>query len=86
MSRVIWKFPIDPMTEVLLPADFIVRHVGLDPVTHRPPLWIELDPNMPTSPEVFIWVGTGHDVPPEGIFLGTAITSSLFVWHIYHIP
>lgn len=45
-------------------------------------LWAEVDTETPLTKRYFTVCGTGSDVPPDAIYVGTAFVGP-FVWHVY---
>jgi hypothetical protein len=89
--RNVWKFPLDlhhPI-DIEVPAEGIVRHVGVDPAgdPSMPCLWIEVDypPAVPRSyvERRFVVVGTGHPFADDLDFFGSVVTPVGLVWHVY---
>lgn len=85
--RTVWKFPLQPVTTIKVPATARVVLVAIDPATSDPALWIELDPADEKVSRTFAIYGTGHAI--EGVFgqpmpvhVGSVIHGS-FVWHVY---
>lgn len=84
MSKRIWKFSfaIDEERTVYMPTGAVVRHVGwLDGLC----CWVEFEGSgVGTEPRTFVVHGTGQAVPPDQVYVGTAI-ASIFVWHLYEV-
>lgn len=60
-------------------------------VDHQVPgmvtVWVETADSMPIVPRRFEVFGTGHTIPPEGHYMGTAVDRvSGLVWHLYEFP
>lgn len=91
--RTIHKFPLNLTTEtdhsLKLERHSIIRHVGIDPQTDQPALWIERETSTFYVMRRFRVYGTGHEIiAHEGErldFLGTCITNTGLVWHIYEV-
>lgn len=86
MNKTIWKFPIKMATDFALeiPFGYKVLHVGVQHATHDagPFFWAEVNPAGDTGQIHFAVVGTGHDIPVKGKYLGTWLSDD-FVWHLY---
>jgi hypothetical protein len=87
----IWKYQI-PLgmagADFRLPIGGQLRHVGIDPLSGNPAVWIEVDPESDRlESRRFRVVGTGYDIPygvgVELKHVGSAISPAGFVWHIY---
>lgn len=82
--KTIYKYPIwtaDGQT-VMLPKEFQVIHVGLDP-QGTACLWAIVEPTQETKPEELYLVGTGNPLPPQATrHLGSFVQGS-FVWHAF---
>lgn len=92
--RVVWKFPLDAEVTQFNLCEPVVRHIGVDPAGPGtlPCAWIEHTRNPVTGMRgtermaiIYLTiVGTGHPIPDDtGDFVGTAVTPSGFVWHVY---
>lgn len=82
MSRVVWKFPIYPKTELELPMDWEVVEVALQ--GEHPCVWVLLDPKLPKHRETFVAVGTGHDVPDNADHIGSwQMEGGALVFHLF---
>lgn len=47
-------------------------------------LWAEIETSNPQTSETFFIVGTGREIPCEGLaYIGT-VQQGPFVWHVYH--
>lgn len=80
----IWKYALvrESIHMMRLPVGAVVLHVGLDP-QEKLSLWAVLDPNQQeTSMRTFHIIGTGHDVPAGGGYLGT-VRQGPFMWHVF---
>ncbi len=50
-------------------------------------MWVEVDSERPaTVTSRFLVVGTGHEVPDSGAYVGTWVDESDLVWHLYALP
>jgi len=91
--RSIWKYQlrITDAQKLEIPTGFRIRHVAPAPLLEwdKSPrdemvnLWVEVDPNAERVPIIFYIVGTGHPLPPTGIYIGTAPMPSGLVWHVF---
>jgi hypothetical protein len=82
--RQVFKYPLTvgaALTAVMLRG--IVVHVGIDPQGELC-LWAEHDEQARETEQRFAVVGTGHQVPAGGRYVGSA-SHGLFVWHVYEV-
>jgi hypothetical protein len=49
-------------------------------------LWAEVNSDSPTERRRFCLVGTGFEVPPSAVYLGTVYPNSAYVFHVYERP
>ena len=47
-------------------------------------LWAEVDTDLPKQRRSFVIVGTGHEIPPDAQYVGTAQVDP-FVWHVFEV-
>lgn len=83
--RRIWKFTIPPdyaSLPITVPAGAHIIHTGAQ--NGVPTLWCEVDPSGPLEDRYFFVYGTGQDLPPRSLHIGTYFDGP-FVWHIYEI-
>jgi hypothetical protein len=91
--RTVWKYtvPVDGLTLTLV--DPLVVHVGVDPASpdlELPTVWVEHrlveDPMRRQMDAIDVdlsFVGTGHAVKHNGAHVGSTVTPSGLVWHVY---
>ena len=81
----IWKYKLPPMSSsmVELPVYRIFRALALTP-SNGFDLWYEVDPDSPVEMVMFEVVGTGQEIPKNGLYLGTTWYGS-FVYHVYEL-
>lgn len=48
-------------------------------------LWCLVDVSAPTTARIFHVAGTGHELPENLAYVGTAFDRQ-FVWHVFEIP
>ena len=80
----IWKFelPLEGDIKIKMPIDTEMLCVQLQRGT--PCLWVECDSESPRVHWNFAWVGTGHETPEIGIYVGTVqLTGGDLVLHLY---
>ena len=86
--RTVHKFPLNLVDEpqrLLVSAPGTVVHVAGQ--HDLPTLWIEVDTDRSASPRTFTVEGTGHPIPDDHEYVGTAHThGGMMVWHIYEDP
>lgn len=97
-SASIWKYPIPVGGATFdVPAGAEVVHVGFDPAadprrvsanvrlaTPNIAIWARVDRLAPTEARTFTFIGTGHDAPKDGRYLGSAVGDG-FAWHVFEI-
>jgi hypothetical protein len=81
--RTVYKFWIQPANE----AKLFELHKNWRPLhfAYQGPdtaLWIEVDTDEPKEFVKLQIFGTGHTIPADASWLGTAV-GSVFVWHLY---
>lgn len=87
--RTIWKFLVPIGLNALeasgprhIPGPIGCRHVGMDPATLEPAVWWEVDTEQPPAYRRLVALGTGAEIPPGFLPLGTAICGP-HVWHVF---
>jgi len=65
-----------------IPQDSRVVHVGRDPESGMPCLWMEVNTESPRVVKNFWVKGTGWGIQEDLVYIGSAICGE-FVWHIY---
>ena len=83
--RNIYKFPLMPGDTIPLPAGAVPRLVanqlGIDCA------WFEVQTNAPAREHLVVKVGTGGNIAPDAMYLGTVLEChGQFVWHYYLVP
>ena len=85
--RTVWKYDLDisgPLNELAMPKNGIIRF--LDMQYGLPKLWVEVYTEDEKAFRLFEWVGTGHAVPINGKYIGTAVVyNGNLVLHLYEI-
>lgn len=84
--RTIWKIsvPVDDQRHIFdLPPGPIV-HAGRQHHSYQVEVWVEVELDEPTLPRAFQCYGTGHLIPGDVDYVGTAIDGQ-FVWHVYEV-
>lgn len=82
--KVIWKFELEPITALHVPADFKVLTVQAQ--REIPCIWIELDPDAAFSEQILIKAcQTGDDMDADtGEYVGTfQLNDGYIVRHAY---
>lgn len=87
MSRVVWKFPLQPGITAVEIGGFprIVHVAPTVPGADGPAVWIEHDPSSDRWQLRLAVVGTGHPVPVDAQHRGSAWCGE-FMWHVYELP
>lgn len=86
--RTIHKFPLEPVSEQLIPANdnFKPLFVGHDP-NGKVCLWAEVD-TLDLAETAYMFklymVGTGHQLEPKHLCYLNSINDGIFVWHFYY--
>lgn len=81
--RTIYKFWIHPSNEPTtfsLPKNWRPLHFGYQGSDTA--VWIEVDTDQPAQEVRLQIFGTGHTIPANATWIGTAV-GSVFVWHLY---
>jgi hypothetical protein len=85
--RTIWKWRINYLeqTEATfeIPTASTIRHV--DAQAGVVSFWAEVNSEDERDLRRFVVIGTGHEVPEDGIYQGTALADPL-VLHLYEVP
>jgi putative transposon-encoded protein len=85
MSDTIWKFvvPLGEVVKIELPIGSKFRHVGIDPASLQPAVWVQVNPKVEVMGQRQLTVfGTGHPIDLGWNYVGTTIDGE-FVWHIF---
>lgn len=81
MTRTIWKFPLTlGQTVVMMPKHSVLVHIAAQNGTVC--VWAEVHTQFPEVVRRFVLIGTGHEPPIAGEYVGTAIVGE-FVWHVF---
>lgn len=87
MSEVIWKYELpSPVTSILVPKTACVRHVGIDPASGNPAVWIQLDQTMPKVARTMRIHATGEPIDEGCTYHGTAYMPTsvgVLIWHVF---
>lgn len=89
--RTIYKYPLRDVTETIaLPLGARVVYVDDQAGSHAAgallTIWVELDTEQPKTDRTFRVVGTGHEIPPTAVYVGTTPSRNrVFVWHVYEL-
>jgi len=85
--KTIWKYPIPVISNVIeieLPNVSHIVHVDVQ--AGLPHIWVELDPDAPKRIRCFKTFGTGHEIDPKAVHLGSyQLLDGSFVGHIYEL-
>lgn len=80
----VWKYELEPSAQQVLTMPTGARVVHVRGEGRSIYLWAEVDSEAPATTRPFAIVGTGHEVPPEHVHLGTAFFATLeLVFHVY---
>lgn len=87
----VWKFPLTgwgPGSQIRHEAEMPTGAKIRTLQTQRgvSTLWAEVDPSAPKIKRLFEWVGTGHPVPDNAVYVGTVqIQDGAYVFHLYEV-
>lgn len=70
-------------TEVVMPAEREILHVGQDPASGGIALWASVDPETEMETVGLSVYPTGFPVPETNIYLGTAVVAGSIVIHVH---
>lgn len=84
----VWKYDLSYETDGFtfnLPENAVILGVAVQHGTPR--MWIEVDSTTETTePRYFRWVGTGHKVPDDGVYIQTIfLYGGALVLHLYEV-
>lgn len=76
---------VNQTTALRLAVGTVVRAVGVQEPGNVV-LWAEVPVGVhrPVETRTFTIIGTGHDVPETGTYIGTVFDGP-FVWHVYEV-
>lgn len=82
----VWKYVIQPESEIEMPVDSQVLSVGTqgDDIC----IWAKVDPLAPKTHRNFVVFGTGHQIPDylKLSFIGTAfLHCGQLVFHVFEV-
>lgn len=85
--KTVWKFPLShrSVNTVALPLGTIFLHVGIDPDEGGVAFWAQVERGAPCVDRRFVIYGTGRDVYPHDVHIGTVIDRG-YVWLVYERP
>ncbi len=87
-TRVIWKYELHPGENVIPvpPGSRIIAVSAAEPdPSDGPAIWIERDRFGSETWTIRVRaVGTGHDIPVDGVHIGSAWCGP-FMWHVYEL-
>lgn len=87
--RTVYKYLIEPGQILQLQYQRVV-HVGLDPATATPAMWVEVnvdsmgDPDETNKSSLFRIIPTGSGIGEDCHHIGSVIQAA-YVWHIYRM-
>lgn len=84
MRQTIWKYPLNPETELSMPGFARIVHIGGDPQGQLC-AWAIVEPDSKdVTKKTLLVCGTGHSIPSEvdAVHIGTCVVG-IFVWHIF---
>lgn len=88
VMKQVWKWSLREAQNasdqrIVMPKGAKLLRVGIDPQGDEC-VWAEVDPNSDTVVDRRIIVaGTGQNIPPEAIYVGTINDGRYFMWHVY---
>jgi hypothetical protein len=81
--KTIWKFQIPIQDEFELYLPYIHRVLLTALQDEKPMMWVEVDTSSSKNiPFKFFVEGTGHEIEPSTVHVGSWIQPP-FVWHLY---
>lgn len=90
MNKTIWKFKIEPQTEIKMPVG--ARILSIHEQNNEAYIWATVDKDAQLESRVFYFFTTGGDLPnmpePEGRldFIGTVhLFNGSYVCHVFEI-
>lgn len=85
--KTVFKYKVDvgPPMSVKLPADYKILHVESQTWGGSISFWAEIKPWMISWPHIFCVYGTGQDIPDNAKWIGTSLSDSDLVWHLYEL-
>lgn len=92
-GKVIHKFPLElggwgvfPSATHNVSMPRVSRVLALQMQGDTPTLWAQVDPKSSAVTRTFQWVGTGHEVPYGGKYVGTIqLQGGSYVFHLYEV-
>jgi hypothetical protein len=84
MITAVWKFraPIQDTFEITMPRGAEVLTVQMQESFSDPQVWAKVDQGADPETRFFNWVGTGHEMPDVGRYIGTVQYGRL-VFHLF---
>lgn len=87
----VWKATVpvkDDPVQIEMPVDSKVLFVGAQsPDPRWVAMWYSCSTDAPPVKRYFRVIGTGHESPRGGVYLGTVIYQDHgLVWHVYEVP
>lgn len=85
--KAIWKYPlavVDGIQTRKIPIGATFCHVGNDPRGPGVAVWFHVDSARSEESRDFMVVGTGHPVPEQSKYLGSASQNG-FIWHVLQL-
>jgi hypothetical protein len=80
--KTVWKYPIGFAGDLTMPEGARPLHVAVQRDTIQ--MWALVDTERPTVRRTFLACGTGHDIPANSVYIGTALMGQ-FVWHVFEL-
>lgn len=84
--KTVYKYPLtEPLETLHLPRSSRIVNVATQ--DGNPTLWIEQWTELPTVRRTFLSFGTGHAIPEEATYVGTAhdVSGAGLVFHVYEV-
>lgn len=85
MSRAIWKYEFE-VTDIVqaydIPQGYSIVHVEAQ--GRHVCMWVDVNVEREKTERTFQIFGTGHPVPDDAAYIGTAQIGS-FVWHLFEV-
>lgn len=83
--RTIWKYEFE-ITSIVqaydIPRGYSIVHVEMQ--GRHLCMWVDVNTDRPKDERSFMIIGTGHPVPDDAAYIGTAQQGE-FVWHLFEV-
>jgi hypothetical protein len=81
-----YEIPVDDLTHTIALTGYPVRVAPVDGWSECLEFWAEHHADTEPVDRSFRVFGTGHEIPPDAVWVGTADrTKNGYVWHLYTV-